>query len=1204
VIVLICSACREPWEGPGSPAVCPKCGVANFAVAVERNVAITAGTEDESGTGKEACTSTSTGGGTMKMTMKEVVIKFISGYADKKDWIRLDTLNQWATSIPDYYIMKNLKARYREVNTSSLKYGNLLEELSAELKNIGIEYRSDQLDVGESVGSFIEREIDSRCGEYFRQDIRRRIQDAGKAERKLLYLYARYLRPSQSIRSVDLSPNVWRALFEATFGPTLSNSIIDILRWFNVCNHYLAGKRGYWCYDVPKYATQIVDNVEDFVEDFMEVPEITDAQEAYVTNLVSKGNIPRLALLEIILSQVGDGHWVDASDIKRSFELLYPVAFEKYSQPVVGVLAKIENVFCFCPFTKEKILREILETKKNMSMPLLAIFDGVRDKIGRGDINFQDKLAGYGGFINLASRATLYFVITPWLVPPQSRDSRGYLQQLPWIYDHTPCVILTTDDFRPALIMAIQGKGLKDICLASFEEKAGTLDLYCFGASIRPFDELLPVLRGLGYQVSDRTKQLRETWYPLEVEAVANFSDKFTTAELEANRNFEFQPGRFKGDRIRNTIEKYGLPDFARRIRYPFYYDESGSSGEDRYTGDITVTSETGEPIASVPVSVGSSSRNTDKNGYVMFSGLSSGKYKVTVTASGFKPYEGDISIPQERERTICLAPEQVPQEFLVSIVVKDKSSEPLDGVLVNFGSVPTKMTDSNGAAEFQMVTGTYQLDLTKEGYSRISQRIEVVNAVQLNYSLNRISAPTYSITFPPYSTGTTLVFGRKELEGKIAWGYEIGKPLSYDSIVTSDLTDMNEGHIGFFMSVRSGKSTLAASAILQAAFQSIPVVVIDPKPDYVSNMIPLSDGLEVTDAFTKGIAPRFENVRQDKRGFDLWQPVSFDYQGRKNELLFQIVTFTKERKALPRTVQYKAPLLTLPSPEDEDFQEQCDEAATSLTQDLPKAEGKGFNTLISKGMQQFRLGNIQREFLLADDLLKTLDSLEDETFTSRDVRSLKRILSDYQTGTSTFFAKEREQVSDIRELLNPKPGVTPITILDVSGLPAKGKSAAQQNFISQVCGQIYHYAQKNRGTRAVELLLVLDEAQGYLPDPTNQYNFVRKLIQEGPSLGIRVILISQTPQDIEMTARQQLKTLILSNVPEGTVRYVAETFSLPTDWRHKLNRAGRGTPLIINEKTAKTGGALCNTFTSPQMVGLLTREQIEQAMNMPQAEF
>ena len=464
-------------------------------------------------------------------------------------------------------------------------------------------------------------------------------------------------------------------------------------------------------------------------------------------------------------------------------------------------------------------------------------------------------------------------------------------------------------------------------------------------------------------------------------------------------------------------------------------------------------------------------------------------------------------------------------------------------------------------------------------------------------------STEDFSISFPPYSNQTTLIFGRDKLQGKIAWGYELGKRLEYDSMVISDLTDINEGHIGFFMSVRNGKSTLAASAILQAAFQSIPVVVIDPKPDYVSNMIPLSKGLTVNPAFKQGTAPRFENVRQDKRGFDLWEPVEFIYQGQRNELQFQVVTFTKERKSLPRTLSYKAPLLALPLPEDEDFQEQCDEAATSLTQDLPTPEGKGFNTLISKAIQQFKHENREREFLLVDDLLSSLDSIEDELFTTKDIISLKKILSGYQTKTSSFFAKEPRQVSDISKLLNPGLGVVPITILDVSGLTAKGKGAAQQNFISQVCGQIYHYVQKNRGRRAVELLLVLDEAQGYLPDPTNQYNYVRKLIQEGPSLGIRVILISQSPQDIEMTARQQLKTLILSNVPEGTIQYVAKTFSLPSNWRDKLNKTKKGIPLIINEKTAETGGALCNAFTTPQMVGLLTPEDIKQAMDLDSNE-
>ena len=88
------------------------------------------------------------------------------------------------------------------------------------------------------------------------------------------------------------------------------------------------------------------------------------------------------------------------------------------------------------------------------------------------------------------------------------------------------------------------------------------------------------------------------------------------------------------------------------------------------------------------------------------------------------------------------------------------------------------------------------------------------------------------------------------------------------------------------------------------------------------------------------------------------------------------------------------------------------------------------------------------------------------------------------------------------------------------------------------------------------------------------------------------------------MTARQQLKTLILSNIPDATIRYVAETFSLSDGWNKKLNRAEKGVPLIISEKTAKDDGVLCNAFTTPQMVGLLTPVQIVKAISVSPVGF
>ncbi|MEM3490354.1 MAG: hypothetical protein QXO75_11990, partial [Nitrososphaerota archaeon] len=98
-----------------------------------------------------------------------------------------------------------------------------------------------------------------------------------------------------------------------------------------------------------------------------------------------------------------------------------------------------------------------------------------------------------------------------------------------------------------------------------------------------------------------------------------------------------------------------------------------------------------------------------------------------------------------------------------------------------------------------------------------------------------------FEITFPPYDDGKALVFGRGKLGGKIAWGFEAGKPLSAENLVTSDLYDINQPHVGSFQQTRTGKSTLASCVILQVAFQGVPVVVIDPKPDYVSSLIPVT---------------------------------------------------------------------------------------------------------------------------------------------------------------------------------------------------------------------------------------------------------------------------------------------------------------------------------------------------------------------------
>lgn len=590
VIILVCHACGEPWKAAGNPAICPACMVANFGIAVERNINIQANNQSKTPIERESLSQDSIGEGGAKMTMEEALKKLITDCASIEDWVKLDALNQWAARIDDSEIEENLKPRYPEIKAFPERYKRLLSELKAELKTIGIEWPGSQLEPSKiSAESYIQDEIDKQCGEYFRRDIKRRIKEASSADRKLLYLYAKYCSPlydkyslEKTVSSQDLSPDRWKGLYEASFGPILGGNALDILRWFNVCNHSTSSSKKYfwYTYKIPKYAIPIIDNVSDFLE----VPELADA-ESYIKGVVSEGDIPHLVFLELALGHMKPNNYTNTdytdqvADIKNAFELPYPAMFDKYSKSAVGIIAKSKDILYVSPLNKDKIFGEIIKAKEIMARTLIPLFDKIKEALGRdGDISFQkDNLAAYGGYINLGGRTTLYVLLTPWITPPQHRESKDYLQQLPWVYRNTPCLIITSDVFRPNLMKAIQKEGLKDICLTSLKEGKAAVDVYLFGQKAEPFDNVITVLQSLGYKVTDRTKNLREEWYPLTPEAVIDFTNnKFTIAELEANRNIEFQSGRIKDDRISATIEKYGLLDFAKRIGYPsFTYVEA-----------------------------------------------------------------------------------------------------------------------------------------------------------------------------------------------------------------------------------------------------------------------------------------------------------------------------------------------------------------------------------------------------------------------------------------------------------------------------------------------------------------------------------------------------------------------------------------------------------------------------------------------------
>jgi len=160
---------------------------------------------------------------------------------------------------------------------------------------------------------------------------------------------------------------------------------------------------------------------------------------------------------------------------------------------------------------------------------------------------------------------------------------------------------------------------------------------------------------------------------------------------------------------------------------------------------------------------------------------------------------------------------------------------------------------------------------------------------------------------------------------------------------------------------------------MLQSVFQGIPVVVLDPKPDYLASMVPVCETIEKFPEYREAIVARFKAVHQDIRGFDLSEPLEFEYAGKRLRLLYQVYSFAPEIRAIGGR-PLKMPMVVLPPRSDYYFREMCDSTASSLAAALHRQwQQQAYNTTLSEVFQRFKEENPDRDYLLPDDLLREL---------------------------------------------------------------------------------------------------------------------------------------------------------------------------------------------------------------------------------------
>lgn len=127
--------------------------------------------------------------------------------------------------------------------------------------------------------------------------------------------------------------------------------------------------------------------------------------------------------------------------------------------------------------------------------------------------------------------------------------------------------------------------------------------------------------------------------------------------------------------------------------------------------------------------------------------------------------------------------------------------------------------------------------------------------------------------------------------------------------------------------------------------------------------------------------------------------------------------------------------------------------------------------------------------------------------------------------------------------------GEQPITILDVSGLPAEVLGTVVGTMLRLIYDALFWAMDMPVGGRAQPLLVILDEAHRFLPEGTDTpaHRTFSRIAKEGRKYGVGLMIVSQRPSDVDPVVLSQCGTMLALRVTNPQDRH-AVSGSIPDD--------------------------------------------------------
>ena len=168
---------------------------------------------------------------------------------------------------------------------------------------------------------------------------------------------------------------------------------------------------------------------------------------------------------------------------------------------------------------------------------------------------------------------------------------------------------------------------------------------------------------------------------------------------------------------------------------------------EDEVPHEVTFTiivSDGGAPVAGAKVDIAETTLTTDAEGKASIN-LVNGTYEYTVTKIGYDSVDGSVTVVNA---PVVETVELSDTFYKVTFTVRGEDSKPISGAEVAIGAT-TKATDSDGKAEFNLINGSYNYTVTKEGYLDYTRPLTVNNAdVEIDVTLIDENAVEHRVTF------------------------------------------------------------------------------------------------------------------------------------------------------------------------------------------------------------------------------------------------------------------------------------------------------------------------------------------------------------------------------------------------------------------------------------------------------------------------